>query len=89
MYIYIYIVGIYPIHNLFYLCPAMHDPLECKRDLSHGMMLWLKPVSLRIVGAEQFYPTAVKEPCQHLMLLEDLLLDEWLGEYRVIMESIW
>ena len=19
-------VGIYPIHNLFYLCPAMHDP---------------------------------------------------------------
>jgi hypothetical protein len=61
-------VGIYPIHNLFYLCPAMHDPLECKRDLSHGMMLWLKPVSLSIVGAEQFYPTAVKEPCLHRWL---------------------
>ena len=53
------------------------------------MMLWLKSGSLKIAGVELFYQTEVKEPCQRLRLLEDLLLDEWLGEYRVIMDSIW
>ena len=52
-------------------------------------VLWLKSVPLKIAGVELLSQTEGKASWQHTILLEDLLLDELMGVYRLIMESIW